>query len=503
MNKNKIGVIIAGLLLSIFMASMDNTIVATSMGTIVGEMGGLDKFVWVTSTYMVAEMAGMPIFGKLSDMYGRKRYFVFGIVVFMIGSALCGLADSIIQLSIFRAIQGIGAGAMVSIAFTIMFDVVSPENRGKMMGMFGALFGLSSIAAPLLGGFITDHLHWVWIFYINLPLGLIAFLLIVLFYKESAVHSKQKIDILGASLLVGTIICLMFALELGGKEFDWISPQILGLFGGFIVLATLLVFIERKAPEPIISFKLFQNRLYTTSNLVAMLSGAAFMTASVFIPIYIQGVLGGTATNAGYVLLPMMVGSVVTATVGGILIAKLSYRTIMITTLIVLLIGLGLLTTLTTDSPKYLITIYMILVGLGIGASFSVLSTSALHSLPANQRGAANSTLNFNRSLGMTLGITIFGIIQSHSLHDKLTRAFNGTPGNSTVNISDPHVLLNPEIRKGMNENTVHAITEGLSSSIAATFFWALIPAVLALVTAFIMGKEKLEPTAEGYSLSH
>lgn len=492
------GMTIAGLLLAILMASMDNTIVSTSMGTIVGEIGGLDKFVWVTAAYMVAEMACMPIFGKLSDMYGRKRFFVFGIVVFIIGSALCGMADSIVQLSAFRAVQGVGAGAMVSIAFTIMFDIVPPEERGKMTGMFGALFGLSSVAGPLLGGYITDSLHWTWIFYINLPLGLLAFLMIIVCYKESAEHSKQKIDYLGAVLLVGAIVCLMFALELGGKEYAWSSPPILGLFAGFAVLATLLAFVEKKAAEPIISFRMFRNRLYTASNLVAMLSGATFMTASMFIPIYIQGVFGGTATNAGLVLLPMMAGSVVTATVGGFLMTKFSYRAILIPHLFVLLVGIGLLATLSTDSSRQLITVYMILVGCGIGATFSVLSSAAIHSFSATQRGAANSTLTFNRSLGMTLGITIFGIVQSHLLTGKLTSAFSGgsAPG-SAIDFGDPYVLMNPEFRQTVDKGVLNAVTDGLSSSIISTFAWGLIPAVLAVVAAFVMSKEKLEPSKE------
>lgn len=507
-SQNKIGLIVAGLLLSILMASMDNTIVATAMGTIVGEMGGLDKFIWVTSAYMVAEMAGMPIFGKLSDMYGRKRFFVFGIVVFMFGSALCGMAESIVQLSIYRAIQGIGAGAMVSIAFTIMFDVVAPKDRGKMTGMFGAVFGLSSILAPLLGGYITDQLHWAWIFYINLPLGLLAFVLVLFFYKESIEHEKQKIDILGAILLVGAVVCLMLGLELGGKEYAWSSPQIVSLFAGFVILTALLVYVERRAVEPIISFRMFRNRLYTTSNLIGMLSGAAFMTASVYIPIFIQGVLGGSATNAGFVLLPMMVASVVTATVGGFLMTKLSYRMILIPTLALFIVGLALLATLTKESPGYLITIYMILIGLGIGSSFSVLSNAAIHSFPATQRGAASSTLNFNRSLGMTLGITIFGILQSQLLTSNLTSIFRGSSASAipnNVDFHDPHVLLNPAIRQSMDGLVLGKILDGLSSSIVTTFTWGLIPAFLALAAAFMMSKEKLDPIAreDSYSSSH
>jgi len=231
--KNKTRFVVAGLLLAILMASMDNTIVATAMGTIVSDLGGLDKFIWVTSAYMVAEMAGMPIFGKLSDMYGRKRFFILGIILFLFGSILCGTAESIEQLSLYRAIQGIGGGALIPITFTILFDIFPPEKRGKMTGLFGAVFGLSSIFGPLLGAYITDYISWHWIFYINLPIGLLSFFLIWKFYKESLVLTKQKIDWVGAFTLVGAVVCVMFALELGGSKYDWDSVNILSLFAGF------------------------------------------------------------------------------------------------------------------------------------------------------------------------------------------------------------------------------------------------------------------------------
>ncbi|MDR6884751.1 MDR family MFS transporter [Bacillus sp. 3255] len=494
--KNQTGFVIAGLLLAILMASMDNTIVATAMGSIIADLGGLDKFVWVTSAYMVAEMAGMPIFGKLSDMYGRKRFFVFGILVFMLGSALCGTATSIVQLSIYRAIQGIGGGALVPVAFTIMFDAVAPESRGKLMGLFGAVFGMSSIFGPLLGAYMTDYVKWEWIFYINLPLGLIAFLMVAAGYKESLQHAKQRIDWAGALTLVGAIVCLMFALELGGKQFAWNSAPISGLFAGFILLAAAFIYAETKAEEPIISFRMFRDRLYASSNAIAMLSGAAFITASVYIPIFIQGVLGGSATNSGLVLLPMMLGTVVTATAGGFLISKFTYRAILIPTLILLVAGMALLLTLTPDSSRLQVTLFMILVGLGIGASFSVLSNAAIHSVPANRRGAASSTLNFLRSLGMTIGITIFGIIQSHSLTRHLTDAFN-VSGSSALpqglDFKDPHALLDPVTRAQIPEGVLSQTSASLSSSIVATFAWGLIPAVLALAAACVMSREKFD----------
>ena len=516
--RSNLGIVIAGLLLGILMASMDNTIVATAMGNIVGELGGLDKFVWVTSAYMVAEMAGMPIFGKLSDMYGRKRFFVFGLLMFMAGSALCGTAHSIGELAVYRAVQGIGGGALVPIAFTIMFDAVPLEMRGKLGGLFGAVFGMSSIFGPLLGAYITDHIAWQWIFYINLPLGVIACIMIAFFYKESLEHSKQPIDWWGAATLLGAVLCLMFALELGGKELDWDSLGMIGLFVGFAVLAVVFLFVETKAREPIISFHLFKQRLYSGSVLGALFSGAAFIVASVFIPIFIQGVLGGSATNSGLVLLPMMVGSVVTATLGGFLMNKYSYRNIVVPTFALLAIASVLLTTLTPDSTRLTVTIYMILMGLGIGASFSVLGNAAIHGLPARQRGTATSTLNFVRSLGMTIGITTFGIIQSNAFTGKMAGVFAsggsgadaaptgggaGMPGG--IDLSDPHALLTPATRAMFPDDVLAQVSGALSSSIVFTFAWAIIPSALALFFSLFMGRQKLIPTTEQgeYAPSH
>lgn len=495
-------IVLAGLLLAILMASMDNTIVATAMGTIVGELGGLDKFVWVTSAYMVAEMAGMPIFGKLSDMFGRKKFFIFGLIVFLIGSILCGTAESITQLSIYRAIQGIGGGALIPIAFTIMFDTVPVEQRGKLGGLFGAVFGLSSIFGPLLGAYITDYINWQWVFYVNIPLGLLAFVFIVFFYKESPVHSKQKIDWWGAATLVGAVISLMFALELGGHTYEWNSGMIVGLFTIFAVLFIAFIILERNVTDPIISFPMFKVRLFTTSNLLGLLSGMAFITASVYIPIYIQGVLGGTATNSGLVLLPMMLGSVVSATAGGFLMNKWSYRKIMIVFSVIFTAGMFLLTTLKPDTGRLLVTIYMILTGLGIGATFSVLTNAAIHHFEPSQRGSVNSTVSFIRSLGMTLGITVFGIIQRNEFSAKLNDIFAGMgqdhgqmPNNPAV--TDPRVLLAPEARSAIPPDVLNKITTALSNSITQTFMWALIPTALAFIVAMMMSRERLDSSIE------
>jgi predicted MFS family arabinose efflux permease len=329
---------------------------------------------------------------------------------------------------------------------------------------------------------------------------------IAFFYNESHQHQSQQIDWLGAVTLIGAVVCLIFGLELGGKTYAWNSWQILGLFAGFAVLALLFVFAESRAKEPIISFNMFRNRVYWSSNVIAMFSGAAFITASVYIPIFIQGVLGGKATNSGLVLLPMMLGSVITASMGGVLMTKIKYRNIMIPTLALLVLGLGLLTTLDESSSLWTIRVFMVLVGLGVGASFSVLSNAAMNAFEPQRRGAASSTLNFLRSLGMTMGITIFGIVQSQVFTRKMNDALAGPAAEAGgagagvpaggmpegLNLSDPHALLSPELRQAIPPQVLEAITHALSSSIVQLFAWAAIPAALALIAAFFMGKEKM-----------
>ncbi|OCT10677.1 MFS transporter [Paenibacillus pectinilyticus] len=498
--ENKVGFVLAGLLLAMLMASMDNTIVATAMGTIVGDLGGLDKFVWVTSAYMVAEMAGMPIFGKLSDMFGRKRFFIFGLIVFLCASMLCGTAQSIVQLSIYRAIQGIGGGALIPIAFTIMFDTVPVEQRGKLGGLFGAVFGLSSIFGPLLGAYITDYINWHWVFYVNIPLGVLALIFIATFYKESPIHTKQKIDWWGAVTLVGAVVSLMFALELGGNKYAWDSTLIISLFAAFAILAISFAVIERRVIEPIISFPMFKVRLFTTSNALGLLSGMGFITASVYIPIYIQGVIGGTATNSGLVLLPMMVGSVFSAVGGGFLMNKMRYRSIMMIFVVVLAIGMVMLTQLQPDTSRWFVTLCMIVVGVGIGASFSVLGNSSIHHFEPAQRGSVNATVSFIRSLGMTLGITLFGILQRNNFTAELKNIF-ASSGQGAMSdnpaFSDPRVLLAPDMRAQIPAPVLDKITAGLSSSITYTFMWALIPTALAVIAAFLMSKERLSESLE------
>lgn len=487
--------VVTGLLLAILMSAMDNTIVATAMGTIVSDLGGFDKFVWVTSAYMVAVMAGMPIFGKLSDMYGRKRFFLFGLIVFLIGSALCGIAQSIVQLSIYRAIQGIGGGALMPIAFTIVFDIFPPENRGKMTGLLGAVFGASSVLGPLLGAYITDYISWHWVFYVNVPIGIVSIILIVRFYHESLQHAKQKIDYLGAITLVISVVSLMFALELGGKEYDWNSVPIISLFASFFIFFVAFFIAEFKAAEPILPLWLFKRRLFATSQILSFLYGGTFIILTVFIPIFVQAVYGGTAKNAGLILTPMMLGSVAGSSIGGIFLTKTSFRNLMILSIVSYVAGMYLLGTMTVDTARYLLTIYMILVGFGVGFSFSLLPTASMHNLEPQYRGTANSTNSFLRSFGMTLGVTIFGTLQGNLFTDQLKEAFKGmqSGGGQQFQMGDPRQIFQSSERAKIPDFILDKIVHAMSYSITHTFILTLIPISLAAITIIFMGNARVE----------
>ncbi|WP_042461084.1 MDR family MFS transporter [Neobacillus dielmonensis] len=484
--------VVTGLLLAILMSAMDNTIVATAMPTIVADLGGFDKFIWVTSAYMVAVMAGMPIFGKLSDMYGRKRFFIFGLVVFLAGSALCGIAQTIVQLSIFRAIQGIGGGALMPIAFTIVFDVFPPESRGKMTGLLGAVFGSSSILGPLLGAYITDYISWHWIFYVNVPIGIVSILLIVRYYFESMEHSKQKIDWLGAATLVISVVSLMFALELGGKEYDWNSVQIISLFSSFAVFFICFFATELRAAEPILPLWLFKKRLFATSQVLAFLYGGTFIILTVFIPIFVQAVYGGTAKNSGLILTPMMLGSVAGSSIGGIFMTKTSYRNLMGISFVSYVIGMYLLGTMDAETARWLLTLYMILVGFGVGFSFSLLPTASLHDLEPQFRGTANSTNSFLRSFGMTLGVTIFGAIQGNRFTAGLQEAFKGMQGGGNFTAADPREIFQADERSKIPDFVLDKVVHALSDSITYTFMLTLIPIALIVITVFLMGNARV-----------
>jgi EmrB/QacA subfamily drug resistance transporter len=482
---------VAGLLLGLFMAALDQTIVSTAMPTIVGEFGEYERLVWVFSAYMIASVVATPIFGKLSDMYGRKRFFILGLGVFLLGSILCGVAQNMLELILFRALQGIGGGALMPLCFAVIFDIFPPEKRGKMNGLFGAVFGLSSVLGPLVGAYFTDHVDWRWVFYINVPIGIVSFLLLAFSYKESAAKVKQVIDWLGVVLFTAMILCLMFAIELGGKTYAWGSWQIIGLFVAFAVLLLLFLLTESRAKNPIVALHLFKNKVFTASQLSSFLYGAIMISGATYIPIFVQGVYGGSASSAGQTLTPMMLGVVASSVIGGRFVGRFIFRNIMLVSATLLTVSLILLGTIDADTARWVVTVYMVLVGLGIGVSFVVFNIATLHGVSPQYKGAATSMIVFFRTIGSALGVTVFGVIQTNRLTGNIAKVL---PDPKMVEqFGEPQKLLQPAVRKLFPPDVLHKLIAGLAESIAFVFQWSVLLPILAALLVLLMGRANVE----------
>jgi len=441
---------------------------------------------------MIASVVATPIFGKLSDIYGRKRFFLLGIVVFLVGSILCGLSSTMTQLIIFRAIQGIGAGALMPITFAIIFDIFPPEKRGKMNGLFGAVFGLSSVFGPLLGAFFTDYIDWRWVFYINIPIGIVAFSLIYSSYHESLQRRKQQIDWAGITFFIIAILGLMFAIEFGGSDtYPWLSVQIIGLFATFVVFLIAFLWVELRVANPMIELSLFKNRVFSTSQAISFFYGAIMVTGATFIPLFVQGVYGESATAAGQTLTPMMLGVVASSILGGVFINRTSYRSIMIVSTFILISSLFLLSTMSVDTPRWTVTFYMIFVGLGIGMNFSVLNVSTLHRIGNEHKGAAVSLIAFSRTIGSALGVTVLGAFQKISFSEHIDQSF--TDPSIREQFPSPRDLLDPTTRTDLSRDVLQKATSALADSIAYLFIVGLIIGVLALISVLFLGKARIE----------
>ncbi|MEC0225663.1 MDR family MFS transporter [Paenibacillus alba] len=499
--KSNVKLVIAGLLLGLFMASLDQTIVSTAMTNIIQQLGGLDKFVWIYSAYMIAMVVSTPIFGKLSDMYGRKRFFLAGLVLFTVGSILCGTAQNMEQLIIYRAIQGIGGGALMPIVFTIIFDLIPDEKRGKLMGLFGAVFGVSSVFGPILGGLITDNISWRWIFYINVPIGILSMIFIAKAYHESKNTRKQSIDWAGAILLTAAILCLMFGLELGGSDgWAWGSAKTISFFVASGALFIIFLSVERAVKEPIIQLSLFKKRLFTSNMMISLLYGGVMISAATYIPIFIQGVFHRSATETSSVLTPMMLGVVLSSQVGGRIANKFRFRDIMIVSALTLLIGTSLLGfAMDTTTSRLIITLYMIIVGLGMGVSFSLLNISTLISVPPQYKGSASSLITFFRTIGSALGVTVFGALQKSEFQAGV-KAIPAINPAMAAQIKGGQALLDPNVqaKMGMSPEIVNSLLTKLADSIIYIFQWSVILPIIAIVFALLMGRARYEAAKQG-----
>jgi EmrB/QacA subfamily drug resistance transporter len=415
---------LGGLLVALFLGALDQTIVATAMPKILQELNGLNLYTWVVTGYLLASTAMIPIWGKLSDLYGRKIVVLAGVVIFLAGSALSGQSRTMVELVAFRALQGLGSAGIFSTAFTVIADIYPPAERGKYQGLFGAVFGVSGVVGPWLGGILTDSLSWRWVFYVNVPVGLVALLLIVLQMPplKPKIEGGVRIDWWGTVTLLLGIIPILLALSLGGIEYPWGSWRILGLFG--IGAAGLAAFIlaETRAAEPILPFDLFRNRTYVIANAVALLmNGVAFFGAIVFLPIFMVMVVGVSASAAGLTIIPLTLGLVGASIIAGQVVSRIGkYKAILISAIVIVLAGYFILHGLTVNVTRAQMTWRMILLGIGIGPALPILTSAIQNSVDPHKLGAATSSSQFFRQIGATIGIAIFGTLLATTLAARL-----------------------------------------------------------------------------------
>ncbi|WP_298490061.1 MDR family MFS transporter [uncultured Chloroflexus sp.] len=414
--------ILIGVLLGLFLSALDQTIVSTALPRIVADLKGIELIGWVSTSYLLASTAMVPIYGKLSDIYGRKYVLLFGIVVFLLGSLLCGLAGDMTQLVFFRGLQGFGAAALTSTAFAIPADLFAPAERARYMGLFGAVFGLSSVVGPFIGGLLTDNLSWHWIFFVNLPLGVIALGFIIA--KLPRLHSglKPAIDYAGAATLLLTVIPFLLALTLDKNDFPWTSPLIVSLFTVSIVGLIFFLLIERRAESPILPLHLFRIRTFTLTAMIGVTVGATLFAAIFFLSLYLVNVLGVSATAAGTTLIPLTLSLVVGAMVSSQIVQRTGrYKWVIIGGMAIIVASLWWLTTLTPETSIWMVRLRMIALGLGLGPSMPILNLAMQNAVPRTDMGAATASRQFFQQIGQVVGSAVFGALLTSVLTTTLS----------------------------------------------------------------------------------
>ena len=510
---------VLGTLLVMMLAALDQTIVATALPRVVSDLGGFDQFAWVFTVYMLASTTTIPVTGKLSDMYGRKWVMVGGVVVFLGGSALCGSAQDMVQLILFRGIQGLGAGSIIANSYTVVSDVFPPAQRGKWTGVVGAVFALAIVAGPLAGGYVTDHLSWRWIFLMNLPIGLVALMVILVGMPNvRAPETRSSINYIGIAALIASVVPLLLALTWAGDEFPWVSPQIIGLLmlSGF--MAVLFILVERQAREPIIPRFLFANPIFTVGVIATFLTSIIMFGGIVFVPLFVQGVIGSSATNAGITLMPAILSVVLSAIVAGQIISRTGhYRILAISGVSVMALGVYLFTRLDADSSSTDAIGYMVVGGMGLGATLPTFIISVQNAFPHHMLGVVTASLQFFRNIGGAVGTAVLGSFMTIRLGDWLSGPLASVPKESLPpevieRLRDPQVLMNPgamsQIRHLAEQEegggvALNVVIEGLRATLAAAmhdvFLLGLGITVLAVVVTLFFREIPLRETiAEG-----
>jgi EmrB/QacA subfamily drug resistance transporter len=409
--------IYSGLMVALLLAALDQTIVATALPRVVSELGGITQYSWVFTAYMLGSTVTVPLYGRLGDVYGRKPLFIVSISIFILGSALCGAAQNMVQLVVFRAIQGIGAGGIFPLTLAMVGMIVPPRDRGRYQGLIGSVFAAASIVGPLIGGFIVDNASWRWIFYVNLPVGGVALAVILATMPKRPYKQEHYIDWLGAAVLALGTTALLLGLVWGGQDYPWVSPQVLGALAAALVLLGLFAWVERRVPEPILPFNLLRNQTVAASVACMAFVGMAMFGTISYVPLFVQGVIGTSATSSGVVLTPLMLGAVTTSFVSGQIVSRTGrYRPNTLVGPLILGAGELLLWRLTVNATNAQAARDMVIAGIGLGMMMQIFVLSVQNSVPRSAMGTATALTQFSRSIGATLGVTLMGVIVNQGL---------------------------------------------------------------------------------------
>jgi EmrB/QacA subfamily drug resistance transporter len=446
----------AALALAMFLAALEATAVGTAMPTVVAELGGVSRYSWVFSAYLLASTTTVPMYGKLADLFGRLRIFTISVFLFLLGAGLCGLAQTFPQLILFRAIQGLGAGGVIPVAITVVGDIYSLEERGRVQGVFSAVWAISSLVGPAAGGLITDFLSWRWVFLINLPFGVVSVAMLHLFLREEERRSKRQLDLLGTASLTLAIAVLLLGLLEGTERWGWGDSRNLGMMAFALVGLLFFLWQERRAPEPMLPLDLFRNRVIAVASAGGFLMGTVLFCAAAFVPMFTQGVLGGTAVDAGMTLAPMSIGWPIASTTSGWLLAKRGYRPFILAGGILGVVGCGLLAAADPGSGRGPVMLAMFFLGLGLGFLSTPYLLAVQNAVPKHQRGVATSSVQFFRTIGGAIAVAALGAVLNAHLSLNL------------VGDVDPNLALNPALRESLPRdvlgNLVTALDGGLSS---------------------------------------
>ncbi len=481
------GIIFAALTLVLLLATLDQTIVATALPTIVDNLGGLDHLSWVAAAYLLASMVVGPIYGKLGDLYGRKITLQAAIGLFLLGSALCGVSQSMLELVLFRALQGAGGGGLVVTVMAVIGDLVAPRDRGKYQGFFGVVIGVSTVAGPLLGGYFVEQLSWRWIFYVNIPLGLVALAVIGFAFKTPGTRRELSIDYLGALLLTAMLSCVMLLSDPGGTKFATTLTQIFALIGLTLALLIAFIVVETRARDPIVPLKLFRNPVFAVCCSMSLVVGVAMFGAVTFLPLYMQVVKGMTPSLSGLHLIPMTGGMIVASAVSGVMISRFGiYKIFPIIGLLLVSGAYWMLYTSLADASRLALSIYLLTLGFGLGLTMQVLVLAAQNAVPQEELGVATSGIVLFRSLGGSLGVSAFGTLFANGLKSALDElAPQGVSYAVATNITQLHAL--PEAQHGL-------YIAAYVSALKPLFLVAGIFAVAGFVLALVL-REKPLPT--------